>query len=156
MGSMPEQKPKLKRDANDEPEERKRLDRSRDRGDRGSKGNSNLGPKDLTHLGPQTSMVSQREEREAKLARQKEEALASRGAPRRMTEEEKAKRLAQMRADANTHELTKDKKIADAERKEKEIERLEAEIRNSNQKNFIGEIRQEAYMESTSSMADRL
>mmetsp|Transcript_107122 Transcript_107122/g.332868 ORF Transcript_107122/g.332868 Transcript_107122/m.332868 type:complete len:349 (+) Transcript_107122:133-1179(+) len=107
-------------------------------------------------LGPGVGMVSKRREHAAALAERKEAALASRGAPRRMAEAEKRQRLEQMQLDAARHERHKDGRIAAAERREKEQEELEASMRRSSDQRYFREIRQEAYMDSTATMADRL
>lgn len=118
-----------------------------------------LGPsaKNDEELGPSVSMVSKREQYEVIVAERKEAALASRGAPRRMSEEEKQRRLEQMQADAQRHEKGKDFRIADAERRDKEIEDREKEMRNTSNQKYFREIRQEAYMgDSSGNVADRI
>merc|ERR1712048_1314885 len=120
-------------------------------------GDEELGPraKKDEELGPSVSMVSKREEYEITVAQRKEAALASRGAPRRMSDEEKRRRLEQMQADAQRHEKGKDFRIADAERRDKEIE--EREMRNTSNQKYFREIRQEAYMgDSSGNVADRI
>lgn len=118
-----------------------------------------LGPsvKKDEELGPSVSMVSKREEYETTVAQRKEAALASRGAPRRMSEDEKRRRLEQMQADAQRHEKGKDFRIADAERRDKEIEDREKEMRNTSNQKYFREIRQEAYMgDSSGNIGDRI
>jgi len=111
---------------------------------------------DGAELGPGGHMVSKREEYAATLAARKEAAIASRGAPRRMDEDEKRRRLEQMQHDAVSHERYKDHRIASAEQREREQEEREARMRMNSDQKYFREIRQEAYMDSGGTMADRL
>lgn len=113
-------------------------------------------PLDLKALGPSTQMVSRREEYAARVAEQKRQALESRGAPRRMEEDEKRRRLEQMRADAQSHDAHKNKRIAEAERKEKEIAEAEAKMRMGSDQKLFREMREQAYMEENASVSERL
>mmetsp|Transcript_34557 Transcript_34557/g.78966 ORF Transcript_34557/g.78966 Transcript_34557/m.78966 type:complete len:351 (+) Transcript_34557:80-1132(+) len=113
-------------------------------------------PSDVSSLGPTASLIGKREEHEARIAKQRDQALASRGAPRRMTEEEKAERLRQMELDAKLHEQAKDQRIASAMQKEKELDELDEQARKKNDQSYMKKIRAEAYMENEGSMADRL
>jgi len=108
-------------------------------------------------LGPGGVILNAREDRAAQIAQRKEAALASRGAPRRMDEEEKRRRIEQMRADAGTHERSKDVRIANAEKKDKEIEDLERNMRQNSDQKYFREMREQAYMgDEGGSVADRL
>lgn len=111
---------------------------------------------DQEALGPSAQTVSKRQEYAATLAVRKELALASRGAPRRMDEEEKRQRLEQMQLDAAKHEKYKDARIANAELREREKEELDAKMRMTSDQKYFRGIRQEAYMESGTTVADRL
>lgn len=114
------------------------------------------GEPDLRGLGPSSLMVDKRAEYAQSLADRKSQALASRGLPQRLTEEDKKRRLAQMRADADSHEREKDHKIAAAERHDKEQEELEARMRSTSDQKYFREMREKAYTESGSTVADRL
>mmetsp|Transcript_83089 Transcript_83089/g.220460 ORF Transcript_83089/g.220460 Transcript_83089/m.220460 type:complete len:358 (-) Transcript_83089:73-1146(-) len=116
---------------------------------RGSRGSA-------AELGPSGHIVSKREEYEATVAARKEAALASRGAPRRMSEEEKRQRLERMSQDARSHERFKDHRIASAEQTEREQAEREAKMRMGSDQKYFREIRQDAYMDSGSTVADRL
>mmetsp|Transcript_67272 Transcript_67272/g.169775 ORF Transcript_67272/g.169775 Transcript_67272/m.169775 type:complete len:341 (+) Transcript_67272:94-1116(+) len=108
-------------------------------------------------LGPAGVMVSAREERAQLIAQRKDAALASRGAPRRMDEEEKRRRLEQMSQDARTHERSKDARIASADQREREIEDLEKKMRQNSDQKFFREMREKAYMgDEGASVAERL
>lgn len=112
---------------------------------------------DMRSLGPSNVMVSKREEYAASLAERKQAALASRGAPRRMDEDEKRRRLEQMRADAERHDRNKDQRCAASELREKEIEELEKKMRNNSDQKYFRDMRHQAYMGDTSgTVADRL
>lgn len=113
-------------------------------------------PEDLRHLGPDAAIMGAREEFRQRQLQQKEAALASRGAPRQMSEAEKRRRLDEMKADAATHESSKDARIAASEQKEKEIEAMEAKMRQSKDQKVFKEMRSKAYLDSGNSVADRL
>lgn len=136
-----------------------RQERSRSREPKRNTDLSHLGPagaKDLSHLGPQATMVSKRQELEERLAKQKDAALASRGAPRRMSEEEKQRRYDAMKTDARSHEKHKERKIVAAEKHDQEVEELETQMRRGGDQSFFKDIRKSAYLETNDSMADRL
>lgn len=101
-------------------------------------------------------MIDKRAEYSAQLEERKAAALASRGAPRRMDEADKKRRLEQMQLDAAKHEKFKDHRIANAERREKEVEELEAKMRMNSDQSYLRGMRQDAYMEGNGSVADRL
>jgi len=102
-------------------------------------------------------MVDKRAEYAAKIAAQRDAALASRGAARRLSEEERARRIEEMRADADRHERSKDARIAAAEKHDREEEEREKEMRRRSDQKYFREIRSQAYMgEESSSVADRL
>merc|ERR1711974_484590 len=108
-------------------------------------------------LGPDGQMLDKRAEYAAQVAARRDAALASRGAPRRMSEEEKQRRLEQMRGDAQRHERSKDQRIASAEQREKEIEELEKKMRNNSDQKYFREMREKAYMgDDDATVADRL
>merc|ERR1719410_3174993 len=86
----------------------------------------------------------------------KEQALASMGAPRRMDEDEKRRRLEDMQRDAARHERWKDQKIAVAELCDKQIDEQEAKTREGSDPKYSRGVRQEAYLNSGASMADRV
>lgn len=109
----------------------------------------------MSHLGPAGDMVSARQEREERIAKQRDEALASRGAPRRMSDEEKKRRIEQMQSDATSHQRQKDIKIAHAEQRAKAIEELEAEMRQKSDQTVFKKMREDAYS-GENSLADRL
>merc|ERR1712048_1065943 len=102
------------------------------------------------------TMVSKREERERLIAERKELALASRGASKRMDEEERKRKLEQMKSDAASHDRYKDRRIADAERKEKEIEEKESQMRAKSDQSYFRDIRKDAYTNNDGNLADRL
>merc|ERR1711953_331186 len=102
------------------------------------------------------TMVSKREERERLIAERKDLALASRGASKRMSEEDRKRKLDEMKSDAASHDRYKDRRIADAERKEKEIEAKEAEMRAKSDQSYFRDIRKDAYTNSDQNLADRL
>jgi len=113
--------------------------------------------KDLSSLGPSTTMLSQREERAQRTAQQKEAALASRGLGTRLTEEEKNQRVEQMRLDAKKHDKIKDQRMKSADEREKQIEELEAKMRANSDQQYFRDIRKEAYAgNNEDSVADRL
>lgn len=146
------------------PRQQRKRSRSRSPVGTRSKGDAALGPivvplkaRKEEELGPSTTMVNKREEYEATVAQRKEASLASRGAPRKMSEEEKHRRLEQMQSDAQTHERSKDLRIANAERRDKEIEDAESKMRVTNNQSYFKEIRQEAYTgDSSGNLADRI
>mmetsp|Transcript_46021 Transcript_46021/g.127813 ORF Transcript_46021/g.127813 Transcript_46021/m.127813 type:complete len:344 (-) Transcript_46021:77-1108(-) len=107
-------------------------------------------------LGPSSIMVNKREEYAALVAQRRDAALASRGAPRRMDEEAKRRKLEQMKADAEKHDKHKDDRIADAERRQKEQDDKEAKMRANSDQSYFREIRKDAYTNSDQSMAERL
>jgi len=107
-------------------------------------------------LGPSSQIVSKREEYAETLRVRKEQALASRGAPRRMDEEEKRRRIDEMQRDAARHERWKDQKIAVAELRDKQIEEREAKMREGSDQKYLRDVRQEAYLDSGASMGDRV
>mmetsp|Transcript_101959 Transcript_101959/g.161143 ORF Transcript_101959/g.161143 Transcript_101959/m.161143 type:complete len:360 (+) Transcript_101959:86-1165(+) len=119
---------------------------------------------DLAALGPNVDMVNKREDYAAKIAERKRQALESRGAPRRMDEDEKKRRYEQMVKDAKSHDAMKNRRISEAERKEKEQAELEEKQREASKKirdkggdqEYFRKIREEAYMESNAKVADRL
>merc|ERR1719487_226794 len=113
--------PAFKGSAERQGDERRARSRSGGRGG----GRAAPEPLDLKALGPSAQMVNSREDRAARVAEQKRLALESRGAPRRMTEEEKNKKFEQMKRDAQSHDAHKNKRIAEAERKDKEIAEAE-------------------------------
>eukprot|EP00930_Biecheleria_cincta_P003542 TRINITY_DN104481_c0_g1_i1.p1 TRINITY_DN104481_c0_g1~~TRINITY_DN104481_c0_g1_i1.p1 ORF type:complete len:356 (+),score=120.31 TRINITY_DN104481_c0_g1_i1:62-1069(+) len=112
--------------------------------------------KNLSSLGPSSIVLSQREERAQRVAEQKEAALASRGLGSRLTEEEKDRRVEQMRMDAKKHERIKDQRMKSAEEREKQIEELEAKMRANSDQQYFRDIRREAYAGNEDSVADRL
>jgi len=112
--------------------------------------------KDLSHLGPSGAIVSRREEFAKQTEERKELALASRGAPRRMSEEEKKRKLDEMRADANRHDKRKDERILAAEKYEKEIDERDEKSRATSDQSYLREVRKEAFGGGQDSMADRL
>lgn len=129
--------------------------------DQGTKSRLNAGSglraePDLRHLGPDSNTVSKREEYAARVASQKEAALASRGAPRRMNDEEKQRRLQEMQADARRHESSKDQRIAAASRKEREQEEADTQMRRTSDQKYFREMREQAYAEGEGTVADRL
>lgn len=107
-------------------------------------------------LGPSSTMVSKREEYQAVLADRKAKALASRGAPRRMTEEEKNRKFEEMRRDAKLHDRKKEGRIAAAEQREREIEELEARMRQNSDQRYFKEMRAQAFTDGDATVADRL
>lgn len=108
-------------------------------------------------LGPSAKMVNKREEYTDVVAQRKEASLASRGAPRRMGEDEKKQRLEQMRSDAQKHERSKDLRIASAEQRDKDIEDMEKRMRASSDQSYFRDMTKEAYMgDSSGNVADRL
>lgn len=111
---------------------------------------------DLKALGPNMEMVSRREEYAARVEQRKKQALESRGAPKRMDEEEKRRRLAEMQSDAKKHDSLKNRRISEADQKLKDQEELEAKMRSNSDQKYFREMREQAYMEENSSMADRL
>eukprot|EP00933_Yihiella_yeosuensis_P005001 TRINITY_DN109409_c0_g1_i1.p1 TRINITY_DN109409_c0_g1~~TRINITY_DN109409_c0_g1_i1.p1 ORF type:complete len:343 (+),score=106.55 TRINITY_DN109409_c0_g1_i1:83-1111(+) len=118
---------------------------------------------DLSKLGPNSTVLSKREELEQRKRQQRDAALASRGVGRNLTEEEKQRRVDAMRADAQKHERHKDKRIAAAEIKDKEIEDQELKMRQQSalageeNNKLFGEMRKQVYMENTeANVADRL
>lgn len=111
---------------------------------------------DLSALGPAGIVVDKRAEYAAQVAARRDAALASRGASRRLTEEEKQSRYEQMKVDAALHEQHKDKRIASAELREKQIEELESKMRANSDQTFFKDIRKQAYMGSEGTIADRL
>jgi len=111
---------------------------------------------DDANLGPSSGIVRKREEYAASLEQRKQAALASRGAPRRMDEDTKRRRLEQMREDAARHERSKDQRIASAEQKEKEQADLELKMRQTSDQKYFRDMREQVYTESGASMADRL
>ncbi|CAE7719269.1 CWC25 [Symbiodinium pilosum] len=112
---------------------------------------------DLAALGPSSVVVSKRMEHEQRVQKQKEAALASRGLGRRLTEEEKERRVEQMRVDAKKHEKMKDQRIATAEEREKQIEELEAKMREKSDQKYFRDLRKDAYAgDAETTMADRL
>lgn len=113
---------------------------------------------DLSALGPSSVVVSKRMEHEERVAKQKDQALASRGLGRRLTEEEKERRVEQMRVDAKKHEKMKDQRIASTEEREKQIEELEAKMRDKSDQKYFRDLRKDAYAGDTKemTMADRL
>merc|ERR1712060_848599 len=101
-------------------------------------------------------MGGKREEYANTLAERKAAAIASRGAPRRMDEDEKRRRYEQMKKDAESHEKHKDKRIAAAEERDRHVEELEAKMRNQNDQSYFKEMRTDAYMgNSNANVADR-
>jgi len=127
-----------------------------------SQGKRDRSPKreepDLRALGPSSSTLSAREERAQRIAQQKDAALASRGLGRRLTEEEKDKRVEMMRVDAKKHELHKDNRIAAAKKKDAEIEEQEEKMRKTSDQKYFREMRKDAYGggDFEASLADRL
>eukprot|EP00931_Biecheleriopsis_adriatica_P022663 TRINITY_DN1449_c0_g1_i1.p1 TRINITY_DN1449_c0_g1~~TRINITY_DN1449_c0_g1_i1.p1 ORF type:complete len:342 (+),score=123.32 TRINITY_DN1449_c0_g1_i1:100-1125(+) len=112
---------------------------------------------DLSALGPSNIVLSKREEHVQRVAQQKEAALASRGLGGRLTEEEKNRRVEQMRIDAKKHEKHKDQRIAAAEERDKQIEELEAKMRANSDQKYFRDIRKDAYAgDMDMSVADRL
>jgi len=106
-------------------------------------------------LGPSSSMKSKREEREELVAKRKDLALASRGACKRMDEEERKRKLDAMMGDAAVHDRYKDRRIADAEKREKEQDEKEERGRQTGGHSYLSEVRKEAYS-MDGSVADRL
>jgi len=111
---------------------------------------------DIASLGPPQLQVTRREERAARVEKGKEEALASRGAPKRMDEDEKRRRIEQMQVDAKTHVASTDKRLADAEQKQKETDEREAKNRSGSDQKYFKDMREQAYMEDNASMSERL
>eukprot|EP00490_Sorites_sp_Unknown_P001784 CAMPEP_0114674998 /NCGR_PEP_ID=MMETSP0191-20121206/47238_1 /TAXON_ID=126664 /ORGANISM="Sorites sp." /LENGTH=288 /DNA_ID=CAMNT_0001943441 /DNA_START=52 /DNA_END=918 /DNA_ORIENTATION=+ len=107
---------------------------------------------DLSTLGPSQIVVSKRMEHEMRQKQQKEAALASRGLGRRMTDEEKDQRVQQMRV-----ERMKDDRIASADDREKQIEELEAKMREKSDQKYFRDLRKDAYAaDAEMSVADRI
>lgn len=128
-----------------------------DRGDLGGRPAGRAGGADEACLGPNSAVVDQRQEAELQRTQRRDAALASRGAARRMTDEERQQRLDQMQTDASRHERHKDKRIAAAELKEKEVEEKEKDMRNNSSQQYFRDIRAQAYMgDGDASVADRL
>lgn len=112
---------------------------------------------DLSALGPSQVVLSKRMEHEMRVKQQKDAALASRGLGRRMTDEEKDQRVQQMRVDAKKHERMKDDRIASAEDREKQIEELEAKMREKSDQKYFRDLRKDAYAaDAEMSVADRI
>eukprot|EP00405_Crypthecodinium_cohnii_P015947 CAMPEP_0206458376 /NCGR_PEP_ID=MMETSP0324_2-20121206/23533_1 /ASSEMBLY_ACC=CAM_ASM_000836 /TAXON_ID=2866 /ORGANISM="Crypthecodinium cohnii, Strain Seligo" /LENGTH=365 /DNA_ID=CAMNT_0053929703 /DNA_START=13 /DNA_END=1110 /DNA_ORIENTATION=+ len=109
------------------------------------------------NLGPSASVVDKRAEHARQIAERRDAALASRGATKRLGEEERQRKLEQMRSDAQTHERTKDHRIARAEQRDKEEMEKEEEMRKNSDQRYFREMREKAYMgDSNATMADRL
>lgn len=141
------------------PERERRRDASSPPRQPQAREDKDLGPvgRNGEDLGPSAKMVNKREEYTDVVAQRKEAALASRGAPRRMAEDEKQRRLEQMRSDAQKHERSKDLRIASAEQRDKDIEEMEKRMRASSDQSYFRDVRQEAYMgDSSGNVADRL
>jgi len=118
--------------------------------------NKNL---DIKALGPDTNMLTRREEYAQRVAERKTQALDSRGAPKRMTEEEKKRKIEQMQSDAKQHDKIKDKRIAVAEQKQKEEDEKDSKARGTGDQKIFREMREQAYMEAGTegnSLGDRL
>merc|ERR1712137_823863 len=111
---------------------------------------------DMKSLGPSAELVGKREEHAIRLAERKRAALESRGAPRRMSEEEKRRALEQMQWDANTHNRAKSERVAAAEKREREQEEIDASMRLTSDQRYFKDIRKQAYMGSEGTIADRL
>ncbi|CAK9114262.1 Pre-mRNA-splicing factor CWC25 homolog (Coiled-coil domain-containing protein 49) (Spliceosome-associated protein homolog CWC25) [Durusdinium trenchii] len=112
---------------------------------------------DLSALGPSQIVVSKRLEHESRVKQQKDAALASRGLGKRMTDEEKEQRVQQMRVDAKKHERMKDDRIASAEEREKQIEELEAKMREKSDQKYFRDLRKDAYAaDAEMSVAERI
>mmetsp|Transcript_116075 Transcript_116075/g.248257 ORF Transcript_116075/g.248257 Transcript_116075/m.248257 type:complete len:341 (-) Transcript_116075:58-1080(-) len=111
---------------------------------------------DVRSLGPNSQMVSKREERAAQIAERRDKALASRGAASRMSEEEKQRRVDQMRQDAARHSKHVDDRIAAAEQREKEIGELEKDMRNNSDQKYFRDMRTSAYSDSNATLEDRM
>jgi len=112
-------------------------------------------------LGPGASMSGKRAEYEQLMAERKDKALASRGAPKRMSEEEKARRLAEMKADADNHEKKKDDRIAAAAEYEKKVAAREEAMRAQAAQSsggYLDKVRRDVYVDSgdAGNLADRL
>jgi len=107
-------------------------------------------------LGPSGHVVDKREEREAEIRRRRDAALASRGATRRMDEDERRRRVEEMQSDAKRHEMSKDARIAAAEKREQEIEETEKRMRQNSDQKYFKEMRAQAYMGDEGSLADRM
>lgn len=130
-------------------------DRSRSGGRRPTRV-ENLGAEELKSLGPNMDFVKTREDRAATIAERKKQAIESRGAPKRMDEDEKRRRLEQMSADAKTHDATKSKRISAAEVKDGAQDELETKQRATSDQKYFREMRQQTYMEENGSMADKI
>eukprot|EP00927_Polykrikos_kofoidii_P078214 TRINITY_DN7505_c0_g1_i1.p1 TRINITY_DN7505_c0_g1~~TRINITY_DN7505_c0_g1_i1.p1 ORF type:complete len:350 (+),score=102.00 TRINITY_DN7505_c0_g1_i1:77-1126(+) len=112
---------------------------------------------DLGHLGPSGRMVRKREELAKLVADRRDAALASRGAPRRMDDSEKKRKLAEMAADAAKHDRMKDQRIAVAEAVQREQDEKDARGRQNSDQKYLRDLRHEAYVgDSDMTMADRL
>lgn len=134
-----------------------RRDRSGDRRSPEKKVIRKVADQDLTHLGPQTSVLSARDDFFKKREERKDAALSSRGAPRRMDEEEKSRRYEEMRNDGRSHEASKDARIEANTDREKQMKDLEDKARlKGTDKKMFKEMRNDAYMGSDGSLADRL
>jgi len=128
----------------------------RRRGDEEALGPTNLKEKEES-LGPTGNLVDKRAQFAEEISRRKDASLASRGAPRRMTDEEKLRRIQQMEADAKSHERSKDKRILAAELKDKEMEEKEMRMRMENKQEYFGKVKKDVYMgDSVGNVADRL
>lgn len=107
-------------------------------------------------LGPDSAMIGRREEYAQRLAKRKEESVASRGLSHKMDDAEKKRRVEQMQADARAHDRHKDKRMEENARKAKEQEELEAKMRANSDQKYFKDMREQAYMDDNKSMSDRL
>lgn len=112
--------------------------------------------KDLTSLGPGGDFVSKRDERANEIMVRRDAAMASRGAPRRMTEEEREAKFLEFKSDAKTHDRSKDTRIASAEAKEKLIDDAEKKMRTNGGAGFAQEMRQKAFADGENTVAERM
>ncbi|CAK0789955.1 unnamed protein product [Prorocentrum cordatum] len=114
------------------------------------------GAEDLAHLGPSGALIDKKAENAALIAERRDKALASRGATKRLSEEERKEALERMRGDAARHEALKDRKIAAAEQAERQQEEKEASMRNKNEQSYFKDVRAKAYGDEGATVADRL
>lgn len=113
-------------------------------------------------MGPSGVLIDKKAEEAALVAERRDKALASRGATKRLSEEERKEALERMRGDAAKHEAMKDRRISAAEEAERRQDEKDASMRNKSaisvggEGSYLKDVRAKAYGEEGLSVADRL
>lgn len=90
------------------------------------------------------------------MERVKQEAIASRGLGSRLSDEEKRRRVEEMKSEGRSHEQRKDERLAKVDAKEKEKEEMEAKWREQGDRTIFNKTQKAAYFNENTTLEERM